>query len=181
MLPAFAEAAKASDEDFGYYFDYFYNNVQRALAGKPEEMDMRSDRLFWLLFTLTHQLDDNLITYPQARDLIARPQTAQRISEHQLLYMFYDFADAMETPQQASTTVLLLLAECAIIARLPRPLRFAAEFAGKYPVKLHRDALIDLLERAGACLQSLGEDASEVYAAKARLDERNRPVSDDDF
>jgi hypothetical protein len=171
MLPEMAEAAKASDEKFGEYFDYFHENVQLALAGKTDKMDMRSDRLFWLLFALTQQLDSNLISYAKARDLIARPQTADRISEHQLVYMFYDFADALETPQQASTTLMMLLTECAIIAKLARPLRFAAEFIGKYPVKRPRDALL-LLDRAGACLQSLGEDASEVRAAKARLLER---------
>jgi hypothetical protein len=171
MLPEMAEAAKASDEKFGEYFDYFHENVQLALAGKTDKINMRSDRLFWLLFALTQQLDSNLITYAKARDLIARPQTTERISEHQLVYMFYDFADALETPQQASTTLMMLLTECAIIAKLARPLRFAAEFVGKYPVKRPRDALL-LLDRAGACLQSLGEDASEVRAAKARLVKR---------
>ncbi len=181
MLPDMAEAAKNSDKNLGQYFDYFHKNVQLALAGRADEIDMRSDRLFWFIFALTHQLDANLISYTKARDLITRPQIVQRISEHQLIYMFYDFADAIETPQQASMTMMMLLAECAIIAKLPKPLRFAAEFVGKYPVKQHCDALLELLDRAEACLQALGEDAAEVRAAKARLVWRNRLVSDYDF
>lgn len=181
MLPGMADAAKSTDENFGAMFEYFNQNVELALAGRYEEMDMRSDRLFWLIYALASQLDDEFISFGEARSRLARPQTAQRISEHQLLYMVADFGKALGSPHEASWTMIMLVAECAIIAGMPGTLRVTAELLAEDPSATHYSHLLDLLERSALFLESRHEDTSALRAALFRLKQRNTTVSEDDF
>lgn len=181
MLPAMADAAKSTDEDFGTIFEYFHKNVELALEGRFEEMDMRSDRLFWLIYVLSGQLDNGMISQAEACSLLARPETAGRISAHQLFYMVSDFGKALGSPQEASWTIIMLIAECALIAGLPGPLRVAAKLFERQPPETHYSHMLDLLGRSSAFLEARREDTSAIRATMSKLKQRNTTVSEDDF
>jgi hypothetical protein len=150
LLQAASQAGKTVDESTGAYFSYVRENIEFAVNGELDRMDMRSDRLFWLVYALAHQLDSSSIAWSQARELLSRPTTAQRISQHQLIYMIHDWAEALDSPQQAPTTLIMLVCECAMISGTVAPLRAAAAIVAKYPVLRHRAATVDLLTRASA-------------------------------
>jgi hypothetical protein len=185
LLRAASEAAEETDksgtESTRAYFSYVLENIELAANGKHDRMDMRSDRLFWLVYALAHQLDSGSIDWDQARELLRRPATAQRISEHQLIYMIHDWAEALDSPQQAPTTLLMLVCECAMIGGSSAALRGAATIVAKHLVLRHRAATIDLLTRAGAWLSARGDDAADIKAAAQALEKKGRPIGDDEF
>lgn len=175
-------AGKIDDERTAAYFAYVRENLEFAVSGEHARMDMRSDRLFWLIYALSTQFESGAIQWKAAVALLQRPETAQRISEHQLVYMVKDWADAIGSPQQMSVILPMLVAECALIGGFDAPLRIAARIVGRYPMTQHRAETVDLLERAAVHLNaSSPEEAAELAAAASSLKTKSGRVGDDDF
>ena len=82
LLKVATEAASNTDESTGVYFNYVSENILLALKGDVEKMDMRSDRLFWLIYALGELLQSNKIDITVARSSLARPDIVRRISQH---------------------------------------------------------------------------------------------------
>lgn len=181
LLTAATEAATHTDESTGLYFGYVNENIRLALAYDFERMDMRSDRLFWLVYALTQLLESDKIDIAAARSCLARPDTVQRISRHQLLYMITDFAETLDSPQEPPMTMMLLIGECALIGRNAASLEIACRILSQHAQRRHDEEIADLVTRAVEWLRSQGEDTSSLAEQLERLEGRIRPIPDEDF
>jgi hypothetical protein len=142
---------------------------------------MRSDKLFYLVFTLSHQLADGKLSYHQVREKLSRPDVLKRISTHQLLYMVQDYVESMETPRQPPQTLLLLTGECALLGQKKKIVQIVAQLIANMPSVKYVAEHIYFLTRAGDCLDESGLGVGEIRNAVFDLNARTRPVADDDF
>jgi hypothetical protein len=181
LLTDATEAAAQTDESTGVYFGYVSENIRLALARDFDRMDMRSDRLFWLVFALDQLLESEKIDLTAARSHLARPDTAQRISQHQLLYMIHDFAQALDSPQEPAMSMMLLIGECALIGGHAAPLKVACKILSHRTERLRREEVVDLLTRAIAWLRNQGEDTDDLAEQLQRQQDRTRRIPDEDF
>ncbi len=181
MMDKFLSAAKATDENYGHCFQYFIDNVRLAFAGRTSEMDMRSDKLFWLVFALSHQLTSNKISYEQVRAKLSRPEVVRRISRHQLFYMVHDYVESLETPQEPPQTVLIVTGECALLGDEPKIVQVVAELLAKHLNQKYQVMLISFLTRAADYLARKKVDVAPIRAALSTLNAKSQGVVDDDF
>lgn len=181
LLETANKAALRTDKSTGAYFEYVCTNIRLALKGEVEKMDMRSDRLFWLVYALGQLLESNKIDIATARTSLARPETIQRISQHQLLYMIQDIAEALYSPQEPPVTMMLLIGECALLGRHADPLEVACKILVVSSLRSHAGAATDLIARSIAWLHCEGKETRELSKDLERLKARAHPIPDEDF
>lgn len=181
ILDKVCEAACATDEEFGHFMDYFITNLRLAVTGNFAHMDMRSDKLFWLIYALSHQLESCKIRYAQARAKLNRDEVRTRISRHQLAYMLHDFAEGMESPHEPSITMLMLILECALIGDHVDAVQAAAGILARFSLRAHVTDAIDVLSRASARLSTAHRLESRIEECVRRLNAMQARVRDDDF
>lgn len=181
LLTVAIEAATKTDESTGVYFSYVSENIRLALARDFEAMDMRSDRLFWLVYALGQLLQSDKIDIAAARSSLARPSVVQRISQHQLLYMIQDFAEVLDSPQEPPTTMLLLVGECALLGRNVVSLEIVCKILAQRAQGNHLEEITDLFTRAVEWLRSEGKDTSDLTNQIERRNDRTRRIPDEDF
>lgn len=181
ILGDFAQAAAATDRKFGEYFKYFDENLKLAVVGRAAQMDMRSDKLFWLIFVLAHQVDSGYIAYDAALRKLSRPDVKARISEHQLVYMVHDYAQGLGTVHEPPREMLLLIGECGLLGQFPRVVQIVAMLLAKHPVERRRTECIGFLTRSTEYLRANGKEADEIRDAVSNMRSQDRVVPDDDF
>lgn len=175
------EAATRADKSTGLYFGYVRENIRFALARDFERMDMRSDRLLWLVYALTQLLLANKIDIVAARSCLARPDTVHRISQHQLMYMIEDFVNLIDSPQQPSMLMMVLIGECALLGKNVGPLDIACKIVLQAADPHHREETVDLVTRAVEWLRGRGDDTSALSEQLEHLKSLTRQIPDDDF
>ena len=118
LLPKMLEAMKGTPdaERLSHVIDYFLENLRHAYAKEYDKINLRSDRLFWLIYVLASQLNDRKLTYDQAIAYLRKPQHRQRISPSQLQYMLFDYARSINQPNQPPIEMLLLIGEAALLS-----------------------------------------------------------------
>lgn len=143
-------------------------------------MDMRSEKLFWLVYALAQQIPAGYITYDKARAKLARPEVVNLISQHQLIYMIQDYAEGLETTHEPPKTMLLMIGECALLAQLNKVLAVVCSLIVRDPPK-QRTETLDFLRRSVAHLVSRAQNVSEIKAGLERLSVRAARVPDADL
>lgn len=181
LLALVTEAGTGTDESTGLYFGYVTENIRFAVARDFERMNMRSDRLFWLVYALAQLLQSDKIDITAAQSRLARPDTVQRISQHQLLYMIHDFADALDSPQEPPMTMMLLIGECALLGKNAASLKIACKILSRSAERRHHEETVDLVTRAVEWLRKWGEDTSALCEQLERLKGQTHRIPDEDF
>jgi len=164
-LAAFAEAGSRVEdgEELSHYFGYLCEQFGYAVNGRYESLNVRSDKLFWLIYVLNGQLSSGKIKYEDIRFRLSRPDVKARISSHQLIYMLSDYSESYAKPNQPSSDMLAIIALAACIGRKPR------EAAASLGIGLKIGGF-----RAGAdCLRML-EDAYGYLASQGMADQEDR-------
>jgi hypothetical protein len=114
-LPDFREAGVHTEggESLVKFSDYFGTQVRHAVEGHPERIDIKSDRLLWLIYALASQLDDGKISYDEALGYLRKPEHFDRISNLSLVFMLHDYAESLGQATQPSLCYLMLIGEAA--------------------------------------------------------------------
>jgi hypothetical protein len=94
FLPKLAEAARSSEdgENLARAIEYFLPQVRHAYAGEYDKIDVKSDRLLWLVYVLGQHLAGGKIGYDDAVARLRKPVNRQRISPLSLNFMLVDFS-----------------------------------------------------------------------------------------
>jgi len=164
------------------FFEYFTTQVQAALANRPQDIDIKSDRLLWLVYAAAQQLSGGRLTYAAARDLLAKPEHRERISPLSLRFMLVDYAESIGGTSEAPTEFVMLVNECALMSENVKAVVASVALLGKISTPADVQALIDLLQRSRTFLLAHQEPVEEADAAIARYQGRfAKSVSDDDF
>ncbi|HZO47599.1 MAG TPA: hypothetical protein VFB68_17005 [Xanthobacteraceae bacterium] len=183
-LPAFREAGIATQGGEGLvaFIDYFGTQVRHAAEGHPERIDIKSDRLLWLIYALALQLDAGKLSYDEALGYLCKPEHSERISSLSLVFMLHDYAESIGGATKPSLCYLMLIGEAA------RLKDFSDAASAAFAVVLRsRDAssgqhLIRYLENQVPYLSKRGkvtaEDSSELARIRSRF---NTSVKPEDF
>lgn len=115
VLPKMVQAAKKvkGEDSIAPLIEYFLEQVTHAYKGENDKIDVKSDRLFWLIYVLTTQLNARQIGYDEALAYLKKPNHKQRISSLTLTFMIDEFVELYETPNQPSIELLMLVGEAA--------------------------------------------------------------------
>lgn len=121
LLPHFREAAANIDGGDGIvtFIDYFGTQARHAYAGRPELIDIKSDRLLWLIYALALQLRNGQISYTDALDCLRKPAHFDRISNLSLVFMLRDYAESLGESSQPDLDYPMLVGEAARLKNLP--------------------------------------------------------------
>lgn len=169
-------------EGISQFFDYFATAVSAAIEGRPQDIDIKSDRLLWLLYALGHQLAQGAIGYSPAVSIIRNPQNTNRISPLSLIFMLKDYAESLDTPNQPPIEYLLLILECALISRNVAAVKVTIAILSKSPAPRDSGSFLDLLVRTQEFAKSEKFETAEIEEGLERYRSRFRgKVADDDF
>lgn len=115
LLPKMVGMMKdtADGQEMAFSVEYFLEQVNYAYRKEYDKINVRSDRLFWLMYVLASQLQSRRIKYDEALTYLRKPEHKQRISPFSLQFMLVDYAEAMDQPNQPSIEMLLLIGEAA--------------------------------------------------------------------
>jgi hypothetical protein len=165
----------------GEYFAYILANMRHAVAGDYDAINLRSDRLLWLLVALSMQLASGMLDYASARAIIGKPTHRRHISSAALHYQALDYVSALETPQAANTEYIMLVAECALATGDVANLELAWIALMGSPQPRDTNAWADLIERTSAVLDRHGKLDEQRAAFAAKVRHRLVRVDDDDL
>jgi hypothetical protein len=179
-LDAFAEAGDNVEGGAvtGSYFSYLAESFRHAFEGRYDLINVRSDRLFWLIFALSAQLRSKKVGYAEVADHLARPATRARISAHQLQYMLMDYAESYGRPNQPETDMVAVIALAGRVGNLPREAAAALSLALKMGGFKNGEACARMLEDVYVHLQRVGQANPEDAPKLARLASRFGGVRD---
>ncbi len=167
---------------FFKFIDYFLTQVQRALAGNPDEIDVKSDRLLWLIHALGLSVSDSYISYAEGLRILNKQEHRERISHSSIVFFIRVFLDNIEAPEQPTTEYLMFVIECALIAGNRGGVATGLLFLGHLNPPKEIDSWLDLLNRANGFLEESGGVPSESKAFIQRAFSRfRREVDEDDF
>ena len=184
LLQKLAEAGSHVEggEKLSRFFEYFSKAVSSALEGRPQDIDLKSDRLLWLLYALGHQLSAGKIDYGRAMAILYKPQHRNRISPLSLWFMLKDFADTIDTASQTPVEYVLLILECAIASHNAPAADATSAVLGRMPAPRDPASFINVMERARELLVAAGRNTTEIDDSLKRYAGRfRREVPDDDF
>src|SRR5262249_5697121 len=94
-------------EALGRFFEYVLKQLRAALAGRPQDIDVKSDRLLWLVYALASQVSGGKLPYADALHILSKPEHRQRISSLSLLFMLKDFGESLGKTSEVSTEYVL--------------------------------------------------------------------------
>lgn len=97
------------------FLKYFVTQVQHALDGNPDKMDIISDRLLWLLAALSMSVSNGSISYADGLKILNKKEHKDRMSHSSIDYLFNDFKETIGSLSQPSTEYVMFIAECALI------------------------------------------------------------------
>jgi hypothetical protein len=184
LLRLLIEAGKKVEggEGLAKFFEYFSEQVAAALAGRPQDIDVKSDRLLWLLYALAQRISSGSFQYEAAIKILAKPEHSDRISPLSLKFLLYDYADSVGRSSEVSTEYVMLIDECALMTQNVPAAAAATALLAKLPPPTDVPPFVDLMQRAKAFLTANGRDVEDTDAALARLRSRfEESVADDDF
>jgi hypothetical protein len=184
LLKKLAEAGTHVEggEGLSRFLEYLSTAVSAALEGRPQDIDIKSDRLLWLLYALGQQLSVGSIDYARAIAILQKPQHRDRISRLSLIFMLKDFAESLDTPSQAPVEYVLLILECALISRDVSSVAATSAILSKLPAPRDPASFVDVMARAREILASSGRKTSEIDECLERYKGRFRgEIVDDDF
>lgn len=185
LLEKLAEVgAKVEDgEELANFFNYVLTQLRAALAGRPQDIDVKSDRLLWLVYALASQVSGGKLPYADALQILSKPEHRQRISSLSLLFMLKDFGESLGETSQVSTEYVLLIIDCALISGDVPAASAGAAIASKLPAPRDSRTLVDVFTRARAFLATKADDVlPEIDRALARYRARfGAEIRDDDF
>jgi hypothetical protein len=117
LLPKMVEFMKheAGGENMAVLVEYFLEHVNHAYRKEYDKINVRSDRLFWLVYVLASQLHSRRISYDEALAYLRKPEHKERISPLSLQFMLHDYVESMEQPNQPPIEMLLLIGEAALL------------------------------------------------------------------
>lgn len=117
LLPKMAASMKATEggEAMAYLIEYFLKQVNHAYRKEYDQIDIHSDRLFWLIYVLASQLDSRRLSYDEALAYLRKPEHNQRISPRTLRYILRDYAESLNQPNRPAIEMLLLVGEAALM------------------------------------------------------------------
>lgn len=177
-----AGAGVAGGEDLADFLHYFNENVSHILDGHPELVNVKSDRLLWLLWSLANCLENSKITYQKALSILAKPEHRERISLLSLLFMYQDYAETIGAENQPSTEYPMLLLECALLSRDTAMAKVGASILARSPAPKDGQAWLDLAQRTYRFLNENGQaDADAVQFLRNAERRGGRRISEDDF
>jgi hypothetical protein len=163
------------------YLNYILQNMRHAVAGDYDAIDLRSDRLLWLIMALSMQLASGLIEYEPARAILAKPEHSRHISPAALQYQTLDYVSAFETPHATNCEYIMLVAECALATGDRDNLAIAWVALMHSPQPRDTRSWADLIERASSALESDGRLDADGAAFAAKVRARFAEVDEDDF
>jgi len=184
VLKKLAEVAPKVEggERLGSFFEYFSDAVSAALEGRPQDINIKSDRLLWLVYALAQQLSSAKVDFRQAIAVLSKPQHKDRISRLSLAFMLNDYAESLNTPTQPPTEYLLLILECAVLSRDAVSAGAASSVLGRLPAPRDPAAFIEVINRARELLVSAGRNPENIDDTLKRYTGRfRRKVADDDL
>lgn len=183
-VEALIEAAREVEgsETIVAFWSYFMEQVAHARAGALNRIDIKSDRLFWLVYAAAAQLSDDAITYRDAVALFTKPENRDRISPRTLQFMLFDYVEGIGTPHQPPIEYLLLVVECALLSDQHDAARAALSILAGLPFPRRASISADPFKRAGASLEASGAMTDDDRAVMHRLMARFQgEVTDDDL
>ncbi|MFP5245518.1 MAG: hypothetical protein ACLGH0_02400 [Thermoanaerobaculia bacterium] len=176
-----AEKEEGDGASVGKFLDYLYEHLRHAIDGHPERIDVKSDRLLWLVYSCALSADSDKISYKKAVEILRKPEHRQRISTLTLMFMLHDYAGTIGEASQPSPLYLMLIAECGMIGDIPPAVTTAIQFLAMMPAPADAAQLRDLVTRAKRWLAERNMQRDEIDAFDQRLRARFDRVSDDDL
>jgi hypothetical protein len=170
MLEELASAGEKIEdgEKLSRYFSYLAEHIGYACRRQYDKIDVRSDKLFWLIYVLSSQLGSGMLAYDEVLTVLSRPHNRARISSHQLIYMLKDFAEAYGEPNQPSPDMLAIIAIAARPADKPTEASAALSICLKVGGLKNGPESLRILEDVYRYLVSAGAAKRED---RARLDQ----------
>jgi|GEM_PF-5850103 len=168
--------------DMIFFFSYFFEQVNYCLAGKEHLVNIKSDRLLWLLYALASQLASRKISYKKALDILSKPIHRNRISLLSIQFMLKDFAESIGTPNTPHTEYLMLVTECGLKINDANAVSAVTAILPKLQLPVQREALQDLLQRSIVFLKTKNKPIIEAESFLSNLHKRfDNKISDDDL
>ncbi|MFC6063921.1 hypothetical protein [Streptomyces ochraceiscleroticus] len=156
--------------------------MRHALRGRPQDINVISNRLLYLCIALDMKLGDDGFTYETAVAYLRRSQTQALMSDAAVMFMFADYYRNMDEIDEPRTGHVMLLTECALLADANGALLMAKVLLRGLPPPVDTAAWLDVRRRLAARLRSSGswtaEDESSLARAVGRFTDE---VPDDDL
>jgi hypothetical protein len=174
--------AQGAEDDATVYIEHVCAQVGHALRGQPECIDTKSGRLFWLLFTLGHMAATGRYAHADATRLLSRSDLVARMTPVTLLFMLEEYKKAINTKHEQPIELVMLLMECALLARDLPAAATAFEILSRLVPALDTTAWVGVMERGLRILQQRGCTHPEHERFMQRLRSRFGPrINDDDL
>lgn len=164
------------------FFEYFTEQIDAALAGRPQDINVKSDRLLWLLYALAQKLSEKSLRYETALEIISKPAHRDRISPLSLEFMIYDFAEFLGTANETPTEYVMLIDECALLSQNVPAVEAATGLLGKINPPTDIKPFLNLMLRARTFLAANGKSIKDVDATITKFQARfGELVEDNDL
>lgn len=154
------------------YFQDIIDYIELAYHGKADELNIKSDRLLWLLYAMALQLSSEKLEYFRALEILTQPQNTQRISPLSLMFMLYDYADTIGKSNQGPVEYILLIAESALLTNDADSLSGAMAILPKLDLPGKVEPLKTLLTHSISFLASKAKPTEEAEAYLHKIQSR---------
>jgi hypothetical protein len=177
-----AGAGVAGGENLKLYLHYFNENIGHLLNGHPESVDVKSDRLLWLLWALANFLENSKITYQKALSILAKREYKERISPLSLQFMYKDYGDTIGSENQMGSEFPMLILECALLSQNISMVRVGALILSQLPAPSDSKAWLDLAQRTHRFLSERGQADQQTIKFLRNAEKRSgHRIGEDDF
>jgi hypothetical protein len=168
--------------DLFVIFEYFVTQVQHVLEGNPNKVDVKSDRLLWLIYALSLSVSAGFISYDKGLRILNKKEHKERISPLSVTFFIKDFIESIETPQQPGTEYLMFIIECALISNNITYATVGLLLLDRLDPPKEIGPWLDLISRLNTYLEKNGQVPSEGKKFIRRAFSRYRQkVHEDDF
>jgi hypothetical protein len=169
-------------DDVGWFFQYFLEQVNAAIEGRPEDINVKSDRLLWLVYALSLKVSSGDLTYDDARATLLKEEHRARISPLSLQFMLQDYAETIGGTNESPIEYVMLVVECGILSANESAVAAGAGILSQM-TDLPKDieALLDMLVRARAFLAQRNRDTANIDDFIGRIRSRFDEMTDDEF
>jgi hypothetical protein len=184
LLTAMAAAGARiqGGENLKFYLEYFNENVGHLLNGHPELVNVKSDRLLWLLWALANSLENSKISYQKALSILAKPDNKERISPLSLGFMYQDYGETIGAENQPSTEYPMLILECALLSKNVAMVKVGALILAGSPAATDTQSWLDLAQRTHRFLSERGQTDTETAKFLRNAEKLSgRRIGEDDF
>jgi len=156
--------------------------MRHALLGRPQDIEVISNRLLYLCIALDMKLGHDGFTHEKAVAYLRRPENRELMSAKAVMFMFADYYRHMDEIDEPRTGYVMLITECALLAGVDDALTMATILLRGLPPPVDTAAWLDLRHRLAERLRSSGawtvDDESSLARAVARFTDE---VPDDDL